>query len=141
MKTKWHQKLLASIINALIVFIVIIPIWLFEISSGWQKLIIIMVFFFYELAFMLLAKDGRDLGMRVVGSRWRKNYSNRRKVVYTIFYTASFASIFFWVRYPFDLLLMNLLLIQLPSVLLSGTTFHGWIAGMTSVIDGKYGTN
>lgn len=134
MKTKWHQKFFASIINVLTVFILLTPIWFLDISAGWQKFIIIILFFAYELISMILAKDGRDFGMRVVGSRWRKDYSIRRKVVYAFFYTASFASVLYWVRYPFDLLAMNLLLIQLPSVLLSGTTFHGWLAGMVSVI-------
>jgi len=134
MKTKWYQKLFASIINVLVIFILAIPLWLTDLSMPWEKFILVIVFFVYELLFLMIG-NGRDLGMMVVGSHWRKKYSTRRRVIYAFFYAASFASMMFWIHYPLDVLILNLLLIQLPSVLLSGTTLHGWLAGMVTVME------
>lgn len=133
MKTKWHHKLFASIINVLIVYILAIPLWLADLSTSADKVILIVAFFVYELLFLSIG-SGRDPGMMVVGSYWQKHYSYRRKVIYAFFYAISFASVMFWVRFPLDVLVMNLLLLQLPSVLLTGTTLHGWLAGMISVV-------
>lgn len=132
MRTKWHQKLLASVINVLILFILAIPLWQGNLPINTERIVLVAGLFAYELIFLLI-RDGRDPGMRVVGSYWRKRYSLRRKVVYVFFYTLSFSSILFWIRFPFDVSILNLLFIQLPSVMLSGTTLHGWLAGMETV--------
>ncbi len=51
------------------------------------------------------------------------------KVVYIMLYTASFSTILFYIWVPFDLLVFNLLILQLPCILLTGTTLHGFLSG------------
>lgn len=53
-------------------------------------------------------------------------------ILYTFLYSLSFSTIVIWIFYPFDLLLFNLLFIQLPTVLLTGTTLHGYLSGRMS---------
>ena len=62
-------------------------------------------------------------------------YQKKNQLLYDIFYTASFSTIFFSILFPFDVLLLNILFIQLPMVLLTKTTLHGYLAGnVTTVI-------
>ena len=82
-----------------------------------------------EFSFFVLARD-RDLGMRAVGSRWMGEYSVRRHLIYVFLYTISFSTVLFYIWAPFDLLMINLVCVQLPAVLVTGTTFHGYLTGL-----------
>ena len=126
--TNIFQKLAASVINIFIVVLFSSPLIFIQMSVIDKKLIVIGIFFLYTLIF-LIANYNRDLGMILVGTIWKKQYPWYQHLVYNIFYTLSFATIFFWIKYPFDILAINLLVLQLPTIILTGTTFHGFIAG------------
>ncbi|MFA6164386.1 MAG: hypothetical protein WC685_13270 [Methylobacter sp.] len=77
----------------------------------------------------LLSRSDRLPGMFIQKTIWQCRYSKMNQLIHAIMYTASFASMLFWIWVPGDLLLFNLLLLQLPCILLTKTTFHGLIAG------------
>lgn len=112
----------------------IIPLYFIEMPILEKKLIIIGMFFIYTFIFLIFNRN-RDLGMVIGKTYWKENYSFWRQFVYNILYTASFATLLFSIIFPFDLFLANMLLFQLPTVLMTGTTFHGFLAGkMTTII-------
>jgi len=126
--TNIFQKLGASITNIFVVVLFSVPLIFIPMQIFDKKIIVISIFFFYTLIFLILNKN-RDLGMIIMGTFWKKKYLWYQHLVFNVFYTFSFATIFFWIKYPFDLLIFNLLVLQLPIILLTGTTFHGFIAG------------
>jgi len=67
--------------------------------------------------------------MILVGSYWQRVYTPWQWIIYSALYTASLATVFYWIWFPFDLLLINLFVLQLPAVLLTKTTLHGLLAG------------
>lgn len=115
------EKLLSSVINATIAFAVSAPVYFYASNLLWWKLSAIAAF--YVVARYL------NVSMKVVGSRWEREYTERQLEIWLAAYTASFATLFFWVFFPFDLFLVNVLFLQLPTILLTGTTFHGFLAG------------
>ncbi|MEI6498515.1 MAG: hypothetical protein WCO23_00985 [bacterium] len=133
--TNIYQKLLPSVINVLVVFVFLLPLrWVnFPI---WEKgIVAVIIFFAYTLIFLIFNRN-RDLGMIVVGTYWKEKYPVWQHLIFNILYTASFATLIIWIWFPFDLFLTNMILLQLPSVLLTGTTFHGLLSGkMVTVFD------
>lgn len=128
------QKILPSIINVLIVFVIASPFLFSKIPVLNKKIILVILFLVYNLIFVFF-NHGRDFGMMIVGSYWKENYPVINLLVYSVLYTASFSTLLFWIYFPFDLFLVNMLLVQLPTVILTGTTFHGFLSGhMVSVI-------
>jgi hypothetical protein len=126
------EKFTASVINTAFVLDLSIPfylLWGFGLAWKWS---VITLFFIVEFSFFVLGRD-RDLGMRVVGSSWKGRYSAKRHFIYVILYTISFSTVLFYIWLPFDLLFINLLCVQLPTVLLTGTTFHGYLTGLETV--------
>lgn len=67
--------------------------------------------------------------MRLLKIRWAKDYPLKERLIFAILYTASFATVVVWLFFPFDLLVFNLLFIQLPMVLATGYTLHGFLSG------------
>ena len=51
---------------------------------------------------------------------------------FTFFYSCSFCSLLFWYWFPFDMALVNGLLIQAPFVYFTGTTCHHYLAEIIS---------
>jgi len=127
-QTNVFQKLLPSVINVIAVFIISIPFLVLTDDAMVKKAIVIGIFFLYCFFFQLFNKN-EDLGMLVVGTKWKKNYPSKNQTVYNILYTLSFATLFFHKFFVFDLFLANMVLLQLPFVLITGTTFHGYLAG------------
>lgn len=128
------EKLLPSIIN---VFIVTAISWPFYLEYGFDiryKGFLVVLFWLYNFLFLVFRKDARELGMIIIRTYWTKSYKPWQKVIYSVLYTLSFATVVFWIWFPFDLLLINLLLIQLPSVVLSGTTIHGLLSGKMETV-------
>lgn len=126
--TLW-EKLGASMINILvvaaiftIVYVVIAP------ARTEPKLVFIGLFLVYSLLFAVL-NNGRDIGMIAVGSFWRENYSLSQHLIFCLLYTLSFSTLLFSIWFPFDLLIFNLAFLQLPCVLLTKTTLHGYLSG------------
>lgn len=131
-RTSAPEKLAASVINAGLAFILSAPFYLlWGFGFAW-KLSAIVSFFVIEFLFFLLGDD-RDFGMRIVGSRWKGKYSIPRHLIYNFLYTLSFATLFFHVWFPFDVFFFNLLCLQLPTVLITGTTLHGYLSGLETV--------
>lgn len=126
--TNAFQKFSSSLINAIIVFIVALPFLLLTDNLLVKRLVVIIIFFVYSLIFMFLNKN-RDLGMILTKSYWREKYSIKNQLLFNFLYTLSFATLFFHVYFPLDLFLINMILVQLPFVLIMGTTFHGYFSG------------
>ena len=131
--TNISEKIIPSAINVLVVFTISSPfIFLWGFGLSW-KLAIIAIFFVYNLVFALF-NDNRCPGMIVAKTYWQKDFILSQKLVYTVIYTLSFSTIFFWLFFPFDLLLANLLLVQLPMVLAKDTTLHAYLSGNNKTI-------
>jgi hypothetical protein len=128
------QKLIPSVMNVFIVLVVASPFLFLKVPVFNKKIVLISLFLIYNLAFVFF-NHGRDFGMMIVGSYWKENYPIINLLIYSILYTASFSTLLFWIYFPFDLFLANMVLIQLPTVILTGTTLHGLLSGrMVSVI-------
>lgn len=126
------QKLAVSIINTLFATILSIPFYfLFHGITTEYRIALVILFFLYNLSFIFLTKN-RCLGMIILGIKWKEEYPIKQQIIYVFLYTLSFSTIVIWIFFPFDLLLFNLLLIQLPMVLLTGTTLHGYLSGKMS---------
>jgi len=120
-------------VNLTIVFLISLPfLWIWGLGLSW-RLATIVIFFIYSLTFALFSEN-RCLGMMAAKTYWQKKFSLPQKLIYTILYTASFATIFFWIIFPFDLLLANLLLLQLPFVITKQTTLHAFLSGNNRTI-------
>lgn len=127
-KTSMIEKLMPSVVNAIIALAVSLPfLYCFGFTLRY-KLILILIFWLYNLAFIIFNKN-RDLGMMVVGTYWEENYPLKNQLIYSVLYTLSFATIVIWIWFPFDLLLINLIFFQLPTVLTKKTTLHGYLSG------------
>jgi hypothetical protein len=125
------DKLSVSIINTFFVVLLSLPFYFIYGFSTSYKLILVLIFFLYNLTFVFLKKN-RCLGMILLNIQWKKEYPIKNQLIYILLYTLSFSTIVIWIFFPFDLLLFNLLLIQLPCVLKTGTTLHGYLSGKMS---------
>ena len=130
------QKLIPSIINVSIVFLLASPFLFMKLPLAKKRLILIGLFLLYNL-FFLIFFDSRDIGMMIVKTYWKDSYPIINQLIYAILYTGSFATLVCWIRYPFDLFIFNMLCLQLPCILLTGTTLHGHLSGnMVTIIMG-----
>ena len=125
------QKLSVSIINTIFVLLLSIPIYLIFGFSITYRISLPIIFFLYNLSFIFLTKN-RCLGMILLNIYWKDEYSIKNQIIYVFLYSLSFSTIVIWIFFPFDLLLFNLLCIQLPCVLKTGTTLHGYLSGKMS---------
>jgi hypothetical protein len=125
------QKLSVSIINTLFVITISLPFYFIFGFTLEYKLALVLLFFLYNFTFIFLTKN-RCLGMILLGIKWKEEYPLKQQIIYTFLYSLSFSTVIIWIFFPFDLLLFNLLFIQLPTVLLTGTTLHGYLSGKMS---------
>lgn len=125
------QKLSVSVINTFFVILLSLPFYFLFSFSTTYKVILVLIFFLYNLSFIFLTKN-RCLGMIILGIKWKEDYPIKQQILYTFLYSLSFSTIVIWIFFPFDLLIFNLLFIQLPSVLLTGSTLHGYLSGRMS---------
>lgn len=124
-------KLLISIINIVITFILSLPFLIYYgISIEW-KILWIMIFLVYNI--VVETAFGRCIGMMVLKARYEFQKSFWQTTLYVTLYTASFSTLLFYVRFPFDLLFINLL-VQLLFILSTGTTLHGYLSGGVKTI-------
>ena len=121
------HKLSISIINTFFVALLSLPFYLIFGFNITYKIILVLLFLLYNLSFIFLTKN-RCLGMILLGVHWKKEYPVKQQVLYAFLYSLSFSTLVIWIFFPFDLLLFNLLLIQLPCVLKTGTTLHGYMS-------------
>ncbi len=132
-KTTLFEKLFTSAIGALLVLLISAPLLLIWGFSPLWKLSVIFLFFLYNVLFLMF-NNNRCLGMIIIKTNWAQQYSKSQHFIWIVLYTASFSTLFWWSWFPFDLFLINMLLIQLPTVLLTGTTFHGWLSGKMETV-------
>jgi len=127
-KTTAFEKLLTSVFNIFFVLLIFLPFYFLIQGIFIKKLVLIGIFFCYNLIFIISSKN-RCLGMMIMKTKYKKKYSKSQYFLYSIFYTLSFSTLLFWIIFPFDLFLANMLLLQLPAVIFKKTTFHGYLAG------------
>jgi len=123
------EKLAASAYNAAIALTISLPIGLIsDFGIGW-RFAAVAIFFLMQVFETHRERGFRCLGMRIIGTRWARRYAAKQQALYTVLYTLSFATLFIHVFFPFDLFLANMLFLQVPSIYLTGTTMHGFLAG------------
>jgi hypothetical protein len=125
------QKFSVSVINVFFVLLLSIPAYLVWGFGLEYKLVLVAIFWLYNLFFVVITKN-RCLGMIILNIYWREEYPLKNQIIYAFLYTLSFSTAVIWIFFPFDLLLVNLLLVQLPFVLKTGTTAHGYFSGKMS---------
>jgi hypothetical protein len=128
MKTNAWQKLLVTIINTGLVVVLSIPFLILLGFSFEYRVILVFLFLAYQLS-VTLTPNKRTLGAVLTRTVWIKEYSLKNHVIYALLYSLSFATLVIWVVFPFDLLLVNLLLVQWPFVRKTGYTLHGYLSG------------
>ncbi len=126
------QKLSVSIINVFFSGLISLPFCYYFGFGIIYKVILVSIFFLYNLSFIFLTKN-RCLGMILLDIRWKDQYPLKNQIIYVFLYTLSFSTAVIWIYFPFDLLLVNLLLIQLPMVLKTSNTLHGYLSGGMSI--------
>jgi len=119
-------KLLPSLVNVCLTFVVALPLLVWVGGLTW-KLGWLAIFLSYSLLAEVFFR--RDVGMTLFGTHYELPRSLKQKIVYAILYSLSFSSLLFAIWLPFDLLLANLLLLQLPCVYFTGNTLHGFLSG------------
>jgi hypothetical protein len=123
------EKLLPSILNAFLAISLSLPIFYYFGPGLTWKFSAILIFYLIQVFDTNEHSHFRCFGMTVFGTHWEHWHTRLQRNSYTLLYTLSFSSLFFHVFFPFDLFLFNVLVLQLPSVLLTGTTFHGFVSG------------
>ena len=131
--TTAFEKLMASIINVIVVFVFYTPVIFLNLSILQKKIIFILLFLLYNIAVIFLSKN-RCIGMILTNAFWKEDYPIKNQMIYAVLYTLSFVTMLFWIAFPGDLLLANILLVQLPFVIRTGTTFHGHFSGHMTTI-------
>jgi hypothetical protein len=127
--TSVYEKAIPSVLNASSALLLSLPILYFFGTSVVWKLSTILIFYILQVIDTHEHKEFRCFGMRIFGTHWEKEYSRLQRNTYAILYTCSFATLFFSVLFPFDLFLVNILMLQLPTILITGTTLHGILSG------------
>jgi hypothetical protein len=124
--TTIFEKLVPTLINCAIVF----GLSTFFLNFPYAIWATITVFLFlaYNLFFLVFNKN-ICLGMMLMGTRWKRRVSFQNELLYVFLYTLSFSTIFIKIWFPFDVLLINLIFLQLPTILFLGTTLHGYLSG------------
>ena len=123
-----RKKIESSIVFSVEVLLLASPTYFLFDSLLVYKLSSLALCFIY--VFVGMMREGTFFSMLLVGEKWeRKHYTLPSYIVYSTLYTASFSTLLFFIWFPFDLLCINLLCVQLPFVLLTGTTLHGYLSG------------
>lgn len=127
-KTTILEKVFPAIINVVVVFLVsqlFLPFTDDLIGERWT---FIIVYFIYNFVFLFL-EGRRDLGMIAFDTYWEKDYTRLNKVIYSLLSTASFATLLYSVWFSLDLFLINMVILQLPTVIKTGYTLPGLLSG------------
>ena len=123
------DKFMSSIINAIVVFLFFLPVLIFfDFSILVKKIIFIVFMVIYRILFIVI-NENRSIGMILMGTYWEKRYPLSKQILHAILYTVSFSTLLFWIFFPFDLFLINLLLFQLLSMKLTGMTLQEYLSG------------
>ena len=124
-----QEKVINSLINIFVVFLLFLPFLLvLETNLLIKKIVFISLFFFYKIAFILFNKN-RTIGMIITNTCWQREYPFWKQFLHALLYTASFSTLLFWVVFPFDIFLVNMFFLQLPTIILRKMTFHEFLVG------------
>ena len=122
------KKATASAVNVSIVFIATSPIYYFLGINAW-RLCCLALFFGYNIV----------LSRRCLGQRIARTYQNEpTSAAYAALYTASTATLLFWLWVPLDLALANGIFLQLPCLMIWGNTPHGLLAQRRTMTEQEY---
>lgn len=122
------EKIGASLINMGIVGIFFIPFHLLIADLLVKKVIFVLLFFIYITIFLCF-NHNRCVGMMIMQMYYGGEFRFCAHLLYNVFYTMSFATCIFWVWIPGDLFMINMIFLQIPFIMFTGTTFHGYISG------------
>jgi hypothetical protein len=75
--------------------------------------------------------------MIILKARWKGDNSYWNFLLFISLYTLSFSTLLFYIVFPFDLFLINMILLQIPTIILKKTTFHGFLSGNMIGIKGQ----
>lgn len=132
--TPFWIKLATSAINVLIIAAMGVPVcWTLELSLLQCKLVFLGMSAVYA-GVALMIPGQRSPAMVLMRVKWAEPYGLAKLMLYALLYLASLSTVLFYIRFPFDLLAANLLLVQLPCVLITGTTLHGKLAGGVTTV-------
>ncbi len=120
-------KLFPSIVNVFFTFLLSLPFLLIYGNTTKWKIIWIGIFFLYNCTFEFAYK--RCLGMMLFNTHYEIEKTSLQKILYILLYTVSFSTLLFYIWFPFDLLMVNVIFIQLPCILITGNTLHGLLSG------------
>ena len=118
------DKLIVSVVNIIPSIAVALLLYSY---TDW-RVVLVGSFLVYQLI-VALTPTKRSIGMRSLRIDWAKDYPIKNHIIFALLYSLSFATAVTWIVFPFDVLLVNLLCIQLPMVLKTGYTLHGYLAG------------
>ena len=135
-KTNAFEKIIPSILNVFFTFLIFLPFYFLNTSYFSKKLIFIIIFFTYNLLFLIF-NENKCLGMIIMKTNYAKKYSKLQHFLYSILYTLSFSTLLFWIFFPFDLFLFNMLVLQLPTIIIKKTTLHGYLSGNIITVTGR----
>jgi hypothetical protein len=126
-------KILASVINVIISLLVWAVLRSIDNEFFDNKIWLVFLFYTYNVIFIFFEKDGREPGMKLAKTYYEKDYSIFQKILYCTLYTASFASLIYWIVFPLDIFILNMLCLQLPAFLMKRNTFHGLISDVRTM--------
>lgn len=122
------KKATASSVNVAVVFIVTSPFYILFGLNVW-RIVCIALFFVYALL----------LSRRCLGQVIAKTYQNEpTNAAYAALYTASTATLLWWIWVPLDLALANGLFVQIPCLAIWGNTAHGLLAKRRTMTEQEY---
>lgn len=127
-KTNAFWKLANSTVNVLFVLLMSLPFSFLMGFTTEYRIILVLLFLVYQLIVAISPKH-ISLGALATRTSWIKEYPLKNHIIFAFLYTLSLSTFVVWVRFPFDLLLVNLLLIQLPFIAKTGYTLHGYLSG------------
>ena len=127
------KKLSASIINVIISFILFIPFYFIIKDTFILKVFFITIFFVYNLLFSMFG-EWKCIGMIIMKLKYKDKYSRQQLILYNILYTLSFSTLLFYICYPFDLFIFNMIFLQLPTIIIKKTTLHWYISGNVTTV-------
>jgi hypothetical protein len=122
------RKALASAVNVGTVLVGTSPFYGLFGFEVW-RVCFIALFFLYALL----------LSRRCLGQMTARTYQNEpTNAAYALLYTASTATLLYWIWVPLDLALVNGIFLQVPCLMIFGNTVHGLLARRQTMTEPEY---
>lgn len=120
-------KLRNSVLHLAMIAVLFLPCFLL-VKNVLHLKIYFLIFVFLVQLIMISFNNGRTLIHVFFKTYHEKKYKYWQYISWSVLYTLSVASLLFSVIFPFDLLILNLL-VQLLTYQRTGTTLHQFLAG------------